>query len=130
MLTLPESLLEKFPPRPPNMPRDQESFMGYAGPVFDPMAPVLAAADINVGRAAGTSPRDAADGVPCARCIASKPERGARDAAEDFLVRASPAGPGGRVADDDQRGSTGPSGDIVEQPRGLAAREGSGKRRS
>jgi hypothetical protein len=45
MLTLPESLLEKFPPRPPNMPRTQESFMGYAGPVFDPMAPVLAAAD-------------------------------------------------------------------------------------
>jgi hypothetical protein len=45
MLTLPESLLEKFPPRPPNMPRNQESFMGYAGPVFDPMAPVMAAAD-------------------------------------------------------------------------------------
>ncbi|CAN5728164.1 zinc-dependent metalloprotease [soil metagenome] len=44
-LTLPDSLLEKFPPRPPNMPRTQESFMGYAGVVFDPMAPVLAAAD-------------------------------------------------------------------------------------
>jgi len=48
MLTLPESLLEKLPPRPPNIPRDQESFMGYAGPVFDPMAPVRAAADITL----------------------------------------------------------------------------------
>jgi hypothetical protein len=46
MLTLPESLLEKFPPRPPSYPRTQESFEGYAGVAFDPMAPVLAAADI------------------------------------------------------------------------------------
>jgi len=48
MLTLPESLLEKLPPRPPNMPRNQESFMGYAGVVFDPMAPVLAASDVTL----------------------------------------------------------------------------------
>ncbi len=45
MLTLPESLLQKLPPRPPNMPRNQESFQGYSGVVFDPMAPVLAATD-------------------------------------------------------------------------------------
>jgi hypothetical protein len=48
MLTLPESLLEKFPPRPPSYPRTQESFEGYAGVAFDPMAPVLAAADITL----------------------------------------------------------------------------------
>jgi hypothetical protein len=45
MLTLPASILDLLPPRPPSMPRTQESFQGYAGPVFDPMAPVLAAAD-------------------------------------------------------------------------------------
>ncbi len=45
MLTLPESLLAILPPRPPNLPRTQESFQGYTGPAFDPMAPVRAAAD-------------------------------------------------------------------------------------
>jgi hypothetical protein len=48
MLTLPESLLVKFPPRPPSYPRTQESFQGYAGVGFDPMAPVLAAADVTL----------------------------------------------------------------------------------
>ncbi len=45
VLTLPERILTLFPPRPPSMPRTQESFQGYAGVVFDPMAPVRAAAD-------------------------------------------------------------------------------------
>ena len=45
VLTLPASILDMLPPRPPSMPRTQESFQGYAGPVFDPMAPVMAAAD-------------------------------------------------------------------------------------
>lgn len=48
VLTLSPALLAKMPPRPPSMPRNQESFMGYAGPVFDPMAPVLAASDITL----------------------------------------------------------------------------------
>jgi hypothetical protein len=48
MLTVPESILEKIPPRPPNMPRTQESFMGYTGVAFDPMAAVSAAADITL----------------------------------------------------------------------------------
>jgi hypothetical protein len=45
MLTLPASILDLLPPRPPSMRRTRESFQGYAGPVFDPMAPVLADAD-------------------------------------------------------------------------------------
>jgi hypothetical protein len=48
VLTLPEDLLVKFPPRPPSYPRTQESFQGYAGVAFDPEAPVLAAADITL----------------------------------------------------------------------------------
>jgi hypothetical protein len=48
MLTLPEALLDQFPPRPPSYPRTQESFEGYAGVAFDPMAPVLAAADVTL----------------------------------------------------------------------------------
>jgi hypothetical protein len=47
-LTLSESLLDKFPPRPPSYPRTGESFQGYAGVAFDPMAPVLAAADVTL----------------------------------------------------------------------------------
>jgi hypothetical protein len=48
MLTLPESLIEKFPPRPPSLPRTRESFQGEAGDAFDPMAPVHAAATITL----------------------------------------------------------------------------------
>jgi hypothetical protein len=48
MLTLPEALLEKFPPRPPDFGRTQESFQGYSGPAFDAMAAVRAAADITL----------------------------------------------------------------------------------
>jgi hypothetical protein len=48
MLTLPEALLDKFPPRPPSYPRTQESFQGYAGVAFDPEAAVLAAADVTL----------------------------------------------------------------------------------
>jgi hypothetical protein len=48
LLTLPESLLEKFPPRPPDFGRTQESFQGYNGPGFDATAAVRAAADITL----------------------------------------------------------------------------------
>ena len=48
MLTLPESLILKFPPRPPSLPRTRESFQGEAGDAFDPMAPVHAAATITL----------------------------------------------------------------------------------
>jgi hypothetical protein len=48
MLTLPEALIEKFPPRPPSLPRTRESFVGEAGDAFDPMAPVHAAATITL----------------------------------------------------------------------------------
>ncbi len=48
MLTLPESLIAMFPPRPPSLPRTQESFYGEAGDAFDPMAPVQAAATITL----------------------------------------------------------------------------------
>jgi hypothetical protein len=36
-LTLPEALLEKLPPRPPEYPRWRESFEGRTGPSFDPL---------------------------------------------------------------------------------------------
>jgi hypothetical protein len=48
MLTLPEPLLSKFPPRPPSYPRTQESFQGYAGVGVDTPPPGLAAADVTL----------------------------------------------------------------------------------
>jgi hypothetical protein len=48
MLTLPEPLIAMFPPRPPSLPRTQESFHGDAGDAFDPMAPVQAASSITL----------------------------------------------------------------------------------
>ena len=43
-LTLPESLLRLFPPRPPDYPRTRESFDGHTGLTFDAEGPVEAAA--------------------------------------------------------------------------------------
>ena len=47
-LTLPESLLEKFPPRPPGIGRTQESWGSYNGPSFDAEAPALSAATVTL----------------------------------------------------------------------------------
>ena len=45
-LTLPESLLQILPPRPPDYPRTRESFSGHTGLTFDPEGPVEAAAEL------------------------------------------------------------------------------------
>jgi Met-zincin/Domain of unknown function (DUF5117) len=45
-LTLPESLLKIFPPRPPDSPRTRESFGAHTGLTFDAMGPVEAAAGL------------------------------------------------------------------------------------
>ncbi len=45
-LTLPESLLKIFPPRPPDYPRTRESFGAHTGLTFDAMGPVEAAAGL------------------------------------------------------------------------------------
>jgi hypothetical protein len=45
-LTLPESLLKVFPPRPPDYPRTRESFGAHTGLTFDAMGPVEAAAGL------------------------------------------------------------------------------------
>lgn len=47
-LTLPESVIGLMPPRPPSLPRTRESFTGYAGDAFDPIAPVRVAATITL----------------------------------------------------------------------------------
>ena len=47
-LTLPETLLEKFPPRPPGFGRTQESWGSYNGPSFDAEAPALSAATVTL----------------------------------------------------------------------------------
>ena len=47
-LTLPESLITMLPPRPPSLPRTRESFTGYTGDAFDPVAPVRAAAALTL----------------------------------------------------------------------------------
>jgi Met-zincin/Domain of unknown function (DUF5117) len=44
VLTIPESILRSFPPRPPEYPRTRESFTGHTGPSFDPVAAAEAAA--------------------------------------------------------------------------------------
>jgi hypothetical protein len=46
VLTLPESLLNILPPRPPDYPRTRESFGAHTGLTFDAMGPVEAAASL------------------------------------------------------------------------------------
>ncbi len=47
-LTLPESLLRMMPPRPPGLPRTQESFPANTGLTFDPIAAAQSAADLTL----------------------------------------------------------------------------------
>jgi hypothetical protein len=47
-LTLPDTLLEKFPPRPPEFGRTQESWGSFNGPSFDAQAPALTAATVTL----------------------------------------------------------------------------------
>ena len=47
-LTLPESLLEMLPPRPPALPRTQESFPAHTGLTFDPIAAAESSADLTL----------------------------------------------------------------------------------
>jgi hypothetical protein len=47
-LTLPESLLEILPPRPPGLRRTQESFPSETGLTFDPIATAESAADLTL----------------------------------------------------------------------------------
>ena len=48
-LTLPESLLQILPPRPPAYPRTQESFTAHTGVTFDPESAAEAASEITLG---------------------------------------------------------------------------------
>ncbi len=48
-LTIPESVLRNFPPRPPEFPRTRESFTGHTGPTFDPLGAAESAAQITMG---------------------------------------------------------------------------------
>ena len=45
-LTLPESLLKLFPPRPPDFERTHESLPAHTGVAFDPIAAAESAADL------------------------------------------------------------------------------------
>jgi hypothetical protein len=47
-LTLPESILKLLPPRPPALPRTQESFPAHTGLTFDPIASAESAADLSL----------------------------------------------------------------------------------
>ena len=47
-LTLPESLLQLLPPRPPGLRRTQESFPTHTGLTFDPIAAAESAADLTL----------------------------------------------------------------------------------
>jgi hypothetical protein len=47
-LTLPETLLRMMPPRPPGLPRTQESFPADTGLTFDPIAAAQSAADLTL----------------------------------------------------------------------------------
>lgn len=49
MLTLPESLLKLLPPRPPGLPRTDESLPADTGLTFDPVASAESAADMTLG---------------------------------------------------------------------------------
>ena len=48
VLTLPESLLKILPPRPPGLPRTDESFASETGLTFDPIAAAESAADLTL----------------------------------------------------------------------------------
>ncbi|HTB87428.1 MAG TPA: zinc-dependent metalloprotease [Steroidobacteraceae bacterium] len=48
-LTLPESLLRLFPPRPPDFERTRESLPAHTGLTFDPIAAAESAADLTLG---------------------------------------------------------------------------------
>ena len=48
-LTLPESLLKLFPPRPPDFERTRESLPAHTGLTFDPIAAAESAADLTLG---------------------------------------------------------------------------------
>jgi hypothetical protein len=48
-LTLPDSLLKLFPPRPPDFERTRESLPAYTGLTFDPIAAAESAADLTLG---------------------------------------------------------------------------------
>ena len=48
-LTLPESLLKLFPPRPPGFERTRESLPAQTGLTFDPIAAAQSAADMTLG---------------------------------------------------------------------------------
>jgi Met-zincin/Domain of unknown function (DUF5117) len=47
-LSLPESLLKLFPPRPPGFERTRESLPAQTGPTFDPIAAAESAADLTL----------------------------------------------------------------------------------
>lgn len=47
-LTLPESILKLLPPRPPALPRTQESFPSHTGLTFDPIAAAESSADLTL----------------------------------------------------------------------------------
>ncbi len=47
-LTIPESVLQNFPPRPPEFGRTRESFTGRTGPTFDALAAAESAASITM----------------------------------------------------------------------------------
>jgi hypothetical protein len=47
-LTLPESILKLLPPRPPALPRTQESFPAHTGLTFDPIAAAESSADLTL----------------------------------------------------------------------------------
>ena len=46
VLTLPDTLVAMMPPRPPALPRTQESFPGYTGLAFDPQGAAASAANL------------------------------------------------------------------------------------
>jgi len=48
-LTLPESILQILPPRPPGLPRTRESFPSQTGLTFDPIAAAETSADLTLG---------------------------------------------------------------------------------
>jgi hypothetical protein len=48
-LTLPEALLQLFPPRPPDFERTRESLPAHTGLTFDPIAAAESAADLTLG---------------------------------------------------------------------------------
>jgi len=48
LLALPESIVDKLPPRPPGYPATRELFSGHTGGVFDPLAPAAASAQLTL----------------------------------------------------------------------------------